>query len=168
MNLLLRQIRQDRWHEIENAWFGGDDIQADAVSDLRSTENKLSFWRIFADQTNLDLVITGISSGFELEDPFDFALIHEQHVVDAGFKIIPSAANTVLKEANRFHVDIIELTGNTLVKLSKIIMDCEKERYLQPQIWSLLAKGIQRKLFALDDLRTKKIRKEVEYYLNEL
>lgn len=59
-------------------WLDEDDAQADALSSLRTKDNRLSVWRIDDDRGNLRRVVAALAAGRDFLDKLDYAVIDRQ------------------------------------------------------------------------------------------
>lgn len=63
MPTYLRKVRKARWHRNNNVgWLPAGELQADALGDLRTEDNKLSIWRIEGEDQNIHDIIAAIAS----------------------------------------------------------------------------------------------------------
>lgn len=63
MARILRKIRKNRWYKTEEiSWLPDNELQADALDDLRTKYNELSVYRIDENESNLDRVIAALAT----------------------------------------------------------------------------------------------------------
>jgi hypothetical protein len=75
MAFLLRNISKPKWARYE--WMEPGSAPAEALTDLRPTNNALSVWRIEADHSNLSAVLAAFASNRDRLDKLDYALVDE-------------------------------------------------------------------------------------------
>lgn len=145
MPLLLREIRRAKWYKnAEVKWLGDNDLQADALGDIRTSNNSLSVWEIADDRTNLDAVIGAIAAGKNTAANFDFALFTTTAVLETNIIISEEPGKTFDEGVNGFHRELIELTTSKLLALAEIIhRHATKERIIEPEVVSLIAAAIE-------------------------
>ena len=145
MPLILRKINKNNWrgHE-EFPWLikdplQTDAIQADAMHDLKTTENTISVYEVNDDKSNLEQIISGFTAGRDIPAHFDYALFDQQILLKSDIKIESSAGNTPSTEANACHRHLSELSVHKLTELAKIIMGkAERERIQKKHILHLI------------------------------
>ena len=126
MGYILRKIRRAKW--IEHAgisWLPASEIQADALFDLRTTDNILSVWYVEQDQSNLNIIIAALAtSRTERISNFDYALIDEKYLGKLGIQQLKKAGDTPSSKANQlWHIDLVELTAQAVYSLAQIISE---------------------------------------------
>jgi len=117
----LRTIRQSKWYKNnETPWLLPDDLQADALWDLRTNSNKFSVWDV--DGESLDLVIASLAATREHLQNFDYALFSSEAISRIGVRLIHSKGEccngTV---AMHKHCDLLELTAGKIMLLAKTV-----------------------------------------------
>ncbi len=82
MGLVLRKIKKAKWYKHEAIpWLKEGELQADALADLKTTDNNLSFWIVEDDRSNLDRIITALAANCQYVTNIDFVLL-KQSVFD--------------------------------------------------------------------------------------
>ncbi|MGL5872037.1 MAG: hypothetical protein ACRC2R_06660 [Xenococcaceae cyanobacterium] len=140
MPLLLRAIRKSKWSTSNNiSWLSAQEIQADALGDLKTSNNTLSVWYVEDDKSNLEQVIIALAANRDTISNLDYALFDLNLVEDIGIKIEVNEGATPYESANRWHRDLVELSVTKLVKLAKVILTkSHKERIPEKKILSLI------------------------------
>lgn len=122
MPLLLRQIRRTRWYQA--AWLEKGKAQANALLDLKPEENKLSFWHIEDDKSNLNQVVAAIGSGRDVPEHLDYVLFNQTSLAKARFRIEHTIGRSFHKGANEYwHCDTTELSAEDVAEIANIIME---------------------------------------------
>ena len=144
MPLILRTLRKNKFvHELQPAWILQDEIQADALKDLETTDNDLSVWLIEEDLSNLDRVLAALAANRDQLANIDFALISLDVITELGllFYFLPGV--TADREVSLLHRDLIRLTANRLAALAQAIKRYARlERRSKAQVRSLLLDSI--------------------------
>jgi hypothetical protein len=120
MPLLLRNVRKNRW-ENRPEWLSQDEVQADALLDLKTDENKLSVWRIQDSRSDLDEIISAIASTRSDLVNVDYALFGQDSATKLGIKHEDMPGESLHLEANDKHRDLIDLSARRLVNLAEAI-----------------------------------------------
>jgi hypothetical protein len=145
MPLLLIGVRESRWFKgPAQEWLDRGDVPADPIGDLRTTDNRLSVWEIAPDRSNIERVVRALvlgkdkvaDSGYVL---FDSALLGEIGIA-APERVLGTTADT---GANAWHSDLIQLSGNQLVGLTRAILTRgETGHILKKRLVQLIEEGI--------------------------
>lgn len=134
MNYYLRQLTGNRW--LFNLPKNDTDIPADPLTDLKTTKNSLSFFRV--DDTTIDTALTGLASKKHELQPLAFVLIKEGDF--ERFTLKPSPGHTPCQKANQLHVELEDITVAVLIELVKVI--AANKQYIttrpKPAVLSLL------------------------------
>ena len=136
-------IRKSSWYPPEDAsWIPEGDIPADAVSNLRVSNNCLSIWLIDTDRTNLPKVVAALAATRKFLSNFDYALFDERLV--EGLAVHETAGTTPYLAINSYHRDLVQLTGGRLLKLAQGIYACrEKGRFSEKEVRSMIASALK-------------------------
>jgi hypothetical protein len=137
--LLLRAIRKSRWNKDNFPWLTQDDIQADLLGDLVTSNNTLSVWLVQDDKSNLNEVITALASNRNTISNLDYAIFDISLLESINIKLEVNEGNTHYDKSNRWHRDLIELTANKIVKLAEsMLKNSSIERVLEKKISDLI------------------------------
>jgi hypothetical protein len=143
MALLLRVLTKPKW--VRPAGMLADDIPADVLSDLRSTNNMLSVWMVEANGDGLDVAITALASARARLDKLDYALIDEAILPEIAIRCVRSEGNSPNITANgSAHRDLTELTVQNVSQLARRIMPLEKQRVTEARVKRLLLDALER------------------------
>ena len=123
MPLYLRKIDSKRvWDNDEPLpWLAEDDIQADPVTDLKTSNNILSVFYVTDKTTGLDRIVAALAATRNSINHLDYILFDERLLLELGIKIARKTGETPDEQVNDWHRDLIELSGFKLVKLVKLI-----------------------------------------------
>ena len=99
-------------------------ISADALSDLRTTNNCISTWYV-GEKKDIDIKngVLALASGFRSLEDIKVVFIDDKKLNDAGLEIQESDGNTKIKAFEKLHRDIAFLNSGKLQKLAKIILE---------------------------------------------
>jgi len=140
MALLLRTVSKPKW--VAPGWMEAADVPADALSDLRSSDNALSVWAVEVDHTNLNVVLAALASHRDRLDKVDYTILDEAILVPISIKCVRSEAGTPHVAANAAHRDLIELTVKKLAHLAHEMMPLDRVRVTERQVRSLLMEAL--------------------------
>jgi hypothetical protein len=144
--LLLRIVRRARWYKSPNVpWLAADEIQADALGDLSTSENKLSLWLVEDEESNLKRIVAALAAARERLANFDYALLDVKLLADLGISCHASDGTSPDTEANRlWHCDLSELTAAKLVQLAGMVHHHAAMKRLTPKdVRSLITDSLQ-------------------------
>lgn len=118
MPFVLRKLdRKAAFYPIDGIPDG--DVQADALSDLRTRANALSVWLVDEDRGNLHRIVAALAAGRMQLAKLDYALIDQRALEALDIQVVPKGGLSCDVEANaRWHRDILELSGAKLVELA--------------------------------------------------
>lgn len=162
MGLVLRKIKKAKWYKHKAIpWLKEGELQADALADLKTTDNNLSFWIVEDDKSNLDRIITALAAKCQYVTNIDFVLL-EQSVFDKlKIRYKKSIGDSHDLEINtKWHIDIIELTASKLYELAKEIQENgEKKRYNEKKVTKLIIESINTGKISKTNLQEKVLTK---------
>lgn len=144
MPFFLRKIRQPKWFKHEDLpWLPEDSLQADALGDLNTKDNRLSVWHIQDDKANLEQVVIALAAIFQDPSHLDCALFDQQLVSEIDVKIEDTRGESSYEEANVWHRDLAELSAEKLMQLATIIMRSgEKQRFPKTRVLDLVKQAV--------------------------
>lgn len=88
MPLVLRKIRKSKWYKTERvSWLEEGQLQADALADLKTTNNELSVWHIEDDKSNLEEVVAALAANCDDVSNLDYALFDQQLLSEIDIRI---------------------------------------------------------------------------------
>ena len=150
MRLYLRQLDDKVCWEWDGAsgqypWLVGDQFPAAPIRDLKpSAKSAISVWLILDDRSNLPRIAASLAAGRNTIDKFDYALLDEELLTQAGVKLQQSAGDSRDRQANKdWHWDLIELTLDQLFKLAQLIHDnAAIGRFFDDQVGAFIKQAI--------------------------
>jgi hypothetical protein len=147
MPLFLRTVRENRWHKSEAApWLERGDIPADPLADLATKENRLSVWEIAVDRSNLERIVRAVAIGRDKIADMGYVLFDADILRAAGIETLAEDGNTPDGGANSWHRDLIDLSGNKLTLLARLILEKgESGTVLKKRLETLVEEGIRQK-----------------------
>jgi len=148
MPLLLHTVRQNRWLKDEaRPWLENGDVPADALSDLRTSQNELSVWEVAADRSNLERIVRALVITRQDIAHTGFVLFESEWLGAIGIAVSADRPGKTPDEgANAWHRDLIDLSGNKLVALTKTILERgDSGTVLKKRLYELVEAGIREK-----------------------
>lgn len=145
MPLLLRQIRKSRWYKYPDVqWLPLEALQADALVDLKTEDNRLSVWQIEDDESNLDQVIAAVATKRDECSNLDYAVLDAHLLLRINAEIEVTKGDTFYDKANNlWHRNIIELSAENIMELAHMIMQHgTKKRIRHTTVASLIKHAV--------------------------
>ena len=157
MPFLLRSVRENRWLKAEaEPWLERGEVPADPLADLQTQGNRLSVWEVEGDRSNLERVVRALAANRERLADTGYVLFDSNLLTDAGVVATFERGNTADEEANSWHRDLIDLSGDKLVLLARLILqNGESGRILKKRLEELVEDGIQQKQLLPEKIRLK-------------
>ena len=165
MPLLLRTITKSRWYK--ETWLEKGKAQANALGDLRPKENKLSFWHVEDDKSNLHQVVAAIAAGRDSPTIFDYALFDQTRLTKIGVRIEHTAGDSFHKEADEhWHHDTAKLSAENVAEIANIIMEHgTTERIWKSEVSSLVKQAVTSGIIDVNPLKDRLKQKELPNWL---
>ena len=165
MPFLLRVISKPRWYKV--VWLEGGKAQANALVDLRTKENKLSFWHVNDDESNLYQIAAAIAAGRDVPDKFDYALFDQNLLKQISVGIDQTAGDSFHKEADKhWHCDTTDLSADNVAEIANIIMEHGiKDRISQREIVRLVKQEVSSGVIDVTPLKDRLKQKELRNWL---
>ena len=145
MSTYLRRVRKAKWHRNNNVdWLPVGELQADALGDLRTEDNKLSIWQLEGEGQNISDIIAAIASKSEHLSIVDYALLESKDINERGIEATQSEGDTPNDGLNRNnHLDLIQLTLTKLVGVSEALRSKSAfGRALRKDVENMIVDGI--------------------------
>jgi hypothetical protein len=145
MPLLLRNVRENRWYKARAAaWLEKGDIPADPLGDLATTDNCLSVWEVADDRSNVERIMRALAVNRQKIDNMGYVLFDSDLLTTAGIDTLEENGATPDEEANSWHRDLVDLSGNKLIALTRLILETgETGTVLKKRLEDLVAEGIR-------------------------
>lgn len=141
MAYLLRKIRKNRWYKTdETSWLPDNELQADALDDLRTKANELSVYSVDDNESNLGRVIAALAANTDHPSIIDFAIFSQEILEEIGVRARSSRGELLDDQANEWHYDLYELSASRILELARVIKAKARiERKLPKQVLELVA-----------------------------
>jgi hypothetical protein len=146
MPYLLRGIRKTRWlSDPSRTWLPVNEVPADCLGDLQTTDCELSVWVVERDRSNLARVVTALAATRDTLSEFSYRLVPIEWVKRHRLQLNPTPGETPDEEANdRWHGDLQYLSGVRLVSLARCMWHRgELARITESRMKILLSEGVQ-------------------------
>lgn len=160
---LARKITRSKW---DKEGFSDGEIPADAVTaDLRTKENKLSFWKCGKGTVcEVEEAALALAAAAERVEKLEIAWVSTEDLRADGQRIDPSEGRTPVSELIGRHVDVSLLDYARLGKLAhRFVSAMKEEQYMhltKRGVTDLLANAVGQRRVELSDLKDK-VRREV-------
>jgi hypothetical protein len=168
MSFIIRIVsskrRFDEPDPDENPWLGENEIPADAVTDLKTSKNELSIFKVENDSSDIERVVSAFASRRDSFANVDFvyfdSIIFEEIIRQHGLKTNNNLGATPDKEVNKWHCNIVELTDRKVIELAKaMIYQGEKGRKDKKKIKRLIEDACSQKKLAEKEMNQKLLTK---------
>lgn len=159
MDYLVRALRRaDDWAEVEDApeWAQGD-CPARTLQDFNAKNDELSVYLTTDNEnSNTERIIAALAILRNQLDPFCYAILPEDKVLDIGIKIKKTKGSTHDQYVNNQHRDLIELNGSKLVELARLVHSEGSVENFDPQIvGDCILNSIKKQFFKREQLTQK-------------
>lgn len=122
MGFYIRKISPAKWPQ-KGKRVDVDCVRADAItSDIRTTEDTISVWKIDAIE-DLNQAVLALASGGDKAVTYNVLSIPEESMQRYGFELKETDGNTPVEELKGTHRDVINVTYAGLGKFAQMIMD---------------------------------------------
>jgi len=120
MSTLLRKLDKKIWLDRQVAERLGS-LQADALKNFKTTENKLSVF--LSDDVEPDRILTAIASSRDKVAEIDYAVFDDKVLKQAAIKSEKTKGETPDDVVNMHHIDLIDLTAQQIHDLASFIQN---------------------------------------------
>jgi hypothetical protein len=145
MARLLRKVkRQNRWFREEaQPFLDVEDVPADPLGDLTTSGNKLSVYRVDGDVTEIERIARALALTGQRLDNVGYVLFDASLLERISVELDPTDGVTDDSVVNKWHLDLINLTGNKLVALTRLILlEGQSDTILKKRIVELVEQGL--------------------------
>ncbi|GAB5494644.1 MAG: hypothetical protein Phog2KO_48590 [Phototrophicaceae bacterium] len=121
MPYIFRKIRQSRWLERDFLWLEHNEIPSDPLADFTTKQGALSIYVLTNSETEtITRVAAAIASTSSSLSNLDYVVIEVEELDQFDFMIESKPATTPDDDVNNMHYDIINLSAQKLVSLTKL------------------------------------------------
>lgn len=107
-------------------------ISADAISDLRTTDNCISTWYVGEkSEEEIKKGVLALTSSFRSLEDIKIAFLDDKKLINAGLAINETDGDTKIKDYVKLHRDIAFLNSAKLQKLAKVVLESVWEENTQ-------------------------------------
>jgi hypothetical protein len=154
---ILRKIRKARWRGSEViGWLSSDDLQADALVDLATKDNRLSVYIVATDRFNLERILAALAGNCDFISNLDYVLLEENALDEINIKIASVKGETPDEEVNAVHRDLVELSATQILALAKLFSTRgERNRLTGRRVLELLVRAVDSGQIERDRLKVK-------------
>lgn len=142
MAAIFRKLVNKR-HWDETTWLKSGEVQADAVSSLRTTQNHLSVFLLDDPDDQLARVVAAQALTRDSLAHFDLVLVPEEVLGQCNIELRQTTGKTPDYTVNAWHRDLVILTSAKLVRLAVALRrHGDKQRYQDKQVETAIATSI--------------------------
>lgn len=129
MTRLVRKLEQKIWLDKEIAkkegWLKDGAVCADALRNLKTSDNKLSVFSLRQDSDLLRIVSALVASPRGISVPDSDYVVFDQSLIDElGIETELTKGKTLDVEVNELHIDLTKLSGEKIVRFAEKLQDC--------------------------------------------
>ena len=164
MTQILRLVRQTRWDIREgHDWLSPGDIPAAPLADFTNTSrHSLSVWLVESEES-VSRVVGALAASRERIDVLDYVLFPQDYLKAAELELNEVPGNTPDHGVNRFHRDLIQVSADKVVLLTKRIWhgniedgrNAKVRRAYAKDITQLVVEAVQCGRISLEKLKPK-------------
>lgn len=123
MPFVFRKIRRARWVRSPDLdWLAEGELQADALLDVLTENNKLSVYLIEDDRSNFQQVVAALAANRDKPANMDYALIDMSELMALDIQFAETSGETVDTAVNAIHRDLIKLTAAKVAAMSNVML----------------------------------------------
>jgi len=157
VTFLGRTISGAKW--LVKPPFVGDEIAAEALTDLRTVSNKLSLWEFASPDTDWKELMLAVASSWKSLDTVDAAWL-EREALSCVVRLENSPGPTPVANLRDRHVDAVALDLVRLVGVAKLFASVVRSpgpirRVIVSETAEILAEAVREGRLALGDLNVK-------------
>lgn len=120
MPFLLRMVKKSRWYDLPE-WLDADAARGDALRDLLTDEDTLSFWEVDSAYENLNRIVAALAAKRDDFQAFDYLLLEDERVRQLGIEIVPTPGDCADTEAGMsWHRDLVKLSATRVAALAAL------------------------------------------------
>ena len=168
MALLVRKLDTAKWIPSDSfEWLAPDDIEADPIGDLATTDNGLSVYLVENEELTKRVVAAiAAKASASKNQALGYVIIDKALLDEWGFKLDDSEKGTTQDlEVNDWHRNIIELSANRIIHLVKAMKDMDPHPVFPNELVETLKNSVQEGYLKLNDISDKATRSEIQVQL---
>lgn len=148
MSVVIRKVDRrpfwDRNAPPVESWLHPEDLAADALQELRTSENRLSVFVIDSlEPPGLDRLLAAMAASRDMLDKLDYAAFDAHVLNDLQIKVEAAPGETPDQEVNKWHRHLIELTASKVAELGVAIRQYATVSRKYPRdIQELIRRGV--------------------------
>ena len=160
MNMLAMKISRAKWERRD--YLAENELRADAITSLRTSDDRLSWWRCDDDEEDVAQVALALAVGpnkgsFE---KIDVVVLPEAILADAGLVSESTQGETAVKDLRSRHVDLVKLDVERLAKVVRILdprirLGDTVVPFTKARLITLVATAIRDERLSANDLNVK-------------
>lgn len=157
MPVFVRMIARAKWEQNPDLREG--EIAADAVTgDLRTTQNRLSFWRCRAAEiVELESAALAMAASRDRLDRLELVYLDEDGIRARGLRTRATLGNTPVSSLRSSHIDVAELDLDRLGTIAGMIATAHRTNAVlkmsRLEVLAILVRAVRDGLVSTDALR---------------
>ena len=155
MTVLARKVSRAKW---EPRGEGDDAIRADAVTELRTTNDTLSFWHCESkERHHLERAVLALAAANDKPDKIDVVFLEEAAIDSKAIERRHTPGDTPVESLREHHVDLEKLDLTSLCSVATLIADACRgtawHRVTRSDVLNLVAKAVSDGRVTLEALK---------------
>ncbi len=145
--LFLRMISSLNKWDRENTypWLAQGDIPADPITDLKTSNNRLSVFQVNdGDEVRINKVVAGLAATKQKLNPVAYILFDVELPSRLGIQVEKKNGNTGLEIVNDWHFELIELSAQNLILLTRhLLLNTDPDRKMEHEVAPLIMENVR-------------------------
>jgi hypothetical protein len=145
MPLFVRNVRQNRWlKNIAEPYLLQDDVPADVMGDIQTSNSTLSVYEIDDAETNLERAVRAVAAGKDNIAATGYVVFSPDLLGECGIRIEHVPGRSCDSHFNQWHRNLIVPSGLKLVALARAILRHGRSgQILKSRLTALMEEGIR-------------------------
>lgn len=122
MPFLLRMTKAKKWMIDKPDWLAEGEIPADPIFGLDTKSNAMSVWVMDNCEDRLERTVAALAVRRDSLQAFEYVLLDSETLEPAGIESRPTPGDSADSELNSYHCDLIEISGQKLLRLTVAIL----------------------------------------------
>lgn len=155
MSVLMKKIERAKW--LQKEILAGEPVSADAITiNLRSKDNKISFWEMEKGE-DIEDVLLAVITNCDRVTASDIVIIDKEVIRKEGLTIEYEEGITKVDDMKDKHRNVYDMDYNKLGILAKLIVEefkkNEVKRYTRKQIIGIIKNALNMERINIADLK---------------
>jgi hypothetical protein len=141
---LLRRITIPYWSVKGHGWIPEDDFQGNALNDLKTSANTLSFFEYDGSAETLQRIAAAMICREGHIRNFGYALLNPAAISNIGVAIDRKGGETNDEFVDSLHVNVIEVSAVRLLELARLIFRSTRRELVKSEVKECVRRSKER------------------------